>query len=157
MRLDLEDIELGPFLERLDSALRPVVERKRNRFRVETAGAPAVLRCDPTRLQQILGNLLGNAAKFTEDGTVTLRVDAEGEFSVFRVEDSGIGMTPEEQIKVFSEFVQADSSTTRKYGGTGLGLTLVQRLTEMLDGTVELESEPGSGTTVTIRVPTRHP
>jgi len=153
MRVEVEDIDLAPFLDRVDSALRPVVEQKGNRFHVENAGAPALLRSDPTRLQQILGNLLGNAAKFTEHGQVTLRAFSEPDFAVFEVADTGIGMTEEEQRKVFNEFVQADSSTTRKYGGTGLGLTLVQRLAAMLGGRVELTSTPGVGTCVTVRIP----
>jgi len=153
MQLDLEEVPMGPFLDQLDTALRPVVERKGNRFLVERRDAPAGLRTDSTRLQQILANLLGNAAKFTEDGTVTLRVAAVPDGTVFEVEDTGIGMTGEEQQKVFSEFVQADSSTTRKYGGTGLGLALVQRLTLMLGGSVHMASEPGVGTRVTIRIP----
>ena len=153
MQLELEELPLGAFLDQLDTALRPVVERKGNRFLVERQHAPGSLRTDSTRLQQILANLLGNAAKFTQGGTVTLRVAAAPDATLFEVEDTGIGMTQEEQQKVFSEFVQADSSTTRKYGGTGLGLALVQRLTHMLGGSVHMASEPGVGTRVTIRIP----
>lgn len=155
IHIEMEEIPLGPFLERLDSSLRPVVERKGNRFRVVLDGAPRILVSDSTRLQQILANLLGNAAKFTERGEVTLTASQERGLAVFTVEDTGIGMNPEEQRKVFGEFVQADSSTTRKYGGSGLGLTLVLRLTEMLQGTVDLESSPGVGTRVTVRIPAR--
>ncbi len=153
MRIDLEEIEVEPFLRNIDSSLRPVVERNGNVFRVNAEEAPGFITCDPTRLQQILANLLGNAAKFTAAGEVTLRAFREGDVVAFQVEDTGIGMTPEEQEKVFSEFVQADSSTTRKYGGTGLGLTLVQRLTGMLGGQVVMESARGVGTRVTVRLP----
>jgi signal transduction histidine kinase len=153
MNIDLEDIRMAPFLKVLDASLRPVVELKGNLFRVEDEGVPVILRCDATRLQQILANLLSNSAKFTERGQVTLRTFAEPGFAVFEVKDTGIGMNEEEQQKVFNEFVQADSSTTRRFGGTGLGLALVQRLTEMLGGDVHLESEPGLGTCVTIRIP----
>jgi signal transduction histidine kinase len=157
VNLTVEDLPLAPFLARIDAALRPVVERNGNRFQVEGLEAPPSMHTDPVRLQQILANLLGNAAKFTENGEVHLRVRREGAFVVFDVEDTGIGMTPEEQGRVFREFVQADSSTTRKYGGTGLGLTLVQRLTKLLGGEVGLESEPGVGTRVTIRIPAEFP
>ncbi|BDU71204.1 sensor histidine kinase [Mesoterricola silvestris] len=153
MKIEIRDLAMAPFLAGLDSALRPVVERNGNMFRVSSDGAPAVLATDPTRLQQILANLLSNAAKFTDNGSVVLTVSQEPGWVVFTVEDTGIGMTPEEQRRVFSEFVQADSSTTRKYGGTGLGLTLVQRLTEMLGGRVDLESEAGKGTRVRVRIP----
>jgi signal transduction histidine kinase/ligand-binding sensor domain-containing protein len=157
VNLALEDIPLGPFLDRVDGALRPVVERNGNRFQVDGQEAPPVLHTDPVRLQQILANLLSNAAKFTENGEVHLRVHREDAFAVFDVEDTGIGMTQEEQARVFREFVQADSSTTRKYGGTGLGLTLVQRLTGLLGGDVGLQSETGVGTRVTIRIPIENP
>jgi len=153
MRIEPEDVELAPFMVRLDGSLRPVVERKGNTFTLDLAGAPARVRTDPTRLLQILGNLLSNAAKFTEGGRVTLTARAEGGHLLLAVEDTGIGMTPEEQKKVFLEFVQADSSTTRKYGGTGLGLALVRRLTEMLGGSVDMDSAPGRGTRVTVRIP----
>jgi len=153
MQVDIQDLAVAPFLAALDSALRPVVERNGNMFHVADEGAPAVLATDSTRLQQILANLLGNAAKFTENGQVVLRASSEPGWALFAVEDTGIGMTPDEQKRVFSEFVQADSSTTRKYGGTGLGLTLVQRLTEMLGGRVDLDSAPGAGTRVRVRIP----
>ncbi len=157
MQLEIQDLAVAPFLASLDSALRPVVERNGNVFQVDGGNAPEVLATDSTRLQQILANLLGNAAKFTENGKVVLRVSTEPGWAVFAVEDTGIGMTPEEQKRVFSEFVQADSSTTRKYGGTGLGLTLVQRLTGMLGGKVELDSAPGAGTRVRVRLPLPSP
>jgi signal transduction histidine kinase len=155
IHIEMEEIALEPFLDRLDSSLRPVVERKSNQFVVRLQDAPRTLVSDSTRLQQILANLLGNAAKFTENGQVTLTASEEAHWVVFRVEDTGIGMTTEEQSKVFGEFVQADSSTTRKYGGTGLGLTLVLRLTELLRGRVDLHSSPGVGTRVTVRIPAR--
>ena len=153
MQVDIQELAVAPFLAGLDSALRPVVERNGNMFHVAFDGAPAVLATDSTRLQQILANLLGNAAKFTENGQVVLRASSEPGWALFAVEDTGIGMTPDEQKRVFSEFVQADSSTTRKYGGTGLGLTLVLRLTGMLGGRVDLDSAPGAGTRVRVRIP----
>ncbi|BDU75423.1 sensor histidine kinase [Mesoterricola sediminis] len=153
MRVEPEDIPFGAFIERLDGTFRPVVERQGNTFVLDLEGAPERIHTDPVRLLQILGNLVGNAAKFTENGRVTLRARRDGDGLLVEVEDTGIGMTSEEQAKVFQEFVQADSGTTRKYGGTGLGLALVRRLTGMLGGTVAMDSRPGEGTRVRIRIP----
>jgi signal transduction histidine kinase/CheY-like chemotaxis protein/HPt (histidine-containing phosphotransfer) domain-containing protein len=113
-------------------------------------GIPRLLRADPVRLRQVLTNLVGNAIKFTERGEVVLRVDlaaeAEGVAVVrFEIRDTGIGIPPEMQARIFDVFAQADSSTTRRYGGTGLGLTIAKQLVEMMGGTIGVESEPGGG------------
>ena len=105
---------------------------------------------DPVRLRQILVNLVGNAIKFTSSGGITVSVQRESQDSGhmmvrFTVQDSGIGIPPDRQKEIFSAFTQADSSTTRKYGGTGLGLTISRRLTELLGGRIWVESEPGKG------------
>jgi signal transduction histidine kinase len=105
---------------------------------------------DPVRLRQIIVNLVGNAVKFTDAGGVMLSVHREsqdaGRMLVrFTIKDTGIGIPPERQKEIFSPFTQADNSTTRKYGGTGLGLTISRRLTELLGGRIWLESEPGKG------------
>jgi signal transduction histidine kinase len=105
---------------------------------------------DPVRLRQIIVNLIGNAIKFTSVGGVTLSVQREsraddGMVLRFTVKDSGIGIPPERQKEIFSAFTQADSSTTRNYGGTGLGLTISRRLAELLGGQIWVESEPGKG------------
>src|ERR1019366_7060982 len=105
---------------------------------------------DPVRLRQIVVNLVGNALKFTNSGGVTLSVrqefqDAEHVTLRFSVKDTGIGIPPEKQKEIFSSFTQADNSVTRKYGGTGLGLTISRRLVEMLSGRIWVESEPGIG------------
>lgn len=157
MRLHVEEMELRPFLVDLVSTLRPVVEKKGNRFRAELSQAPAQIRTDGVRLRQILSNLLSNAGKFTERGDVTLEVGTAGSEIVFAVHDTGIGMSGEELQRVFQEFVQADTGTTRKYGGTGLGLALVRRFAELLGGRVEARSEPGVGTTFTVRLPAEGP
>ena len=115
------------------------------------------MRSDPTRLRQIILNLLGNACKFTEHGRVSLSVSRSRsngeEFISFRVADTGIGMTEQQLGKLFQEFSQADNSTTRKYGGTGLGLAISDRLCRMMGGTIEVESKLGVGTTFSMRVP----
>ncbi|QOL49063.1 PAS domain S-box protein [Massilia litorea] len=118
---------------------------------------PALLVGDPGRLAQIIVNLAGNALKFTRQGEVVVRVAGEpqgdaGTLLHISVADSGIGMSPEQQAHIFAAFAQADSSTTRQYGGTGLGLTIVSQLVALMDGTIRVESEPGKGTTFHLAV-----
>jgi PAS domain S-box-containing protein len=156
--LDLSKVEAGRmelFLERLGTG--PFVRQRGNALRVEIESAPAHLHTDATKLKQILLNLLGNAAKFTENGVVTLRVERhgaeDGERVRFRVIDTGIGMTPEQVERLFQPFTQADASTTRRYGGTGLGLTITRGFVELMGGTVEVRSEPGAGTEFMVELP----
>jgi adenylate cyclase len=114
------------------------------------------LTVDPMRLRQILLNLLSNACKFTKQGEVRLRVKrvVDGrDWIVIAVADTGIGMTPEQQAKLFEEFTQADSSTARQYGGTGLGLAITRKLARMMGGDVTVASEPGKGSVFTVRLP----
>ena len=101
----------------------------------------------------MIGNLLGNAVKFTESGSVRLDVRADGDGLVVRVADTGIGMSPDQVETVFESFRQADPSITRRYGGTGLGLAICRQLVELMDGTIEVASEPGHGTTFEVRLP----
>ncbi len=112
---------------------------------------PAALRGDPNRLRQVLTNLLSNALKFTQVGAVTLHITKQTETASqvqlrFSVRDTGIGLSSEARQRLFQSFTQADNSITRKYGGTGLGLTISKQLIELMDGTIEVESEPGQGT-----------
>ena len=117
------------------------------------------MRADQTKVRQILFNLLSNACKFTEAGTVSLTVRPEWKparstrLMVFEVTDTGIGMTDEQMGRLFQEFSQADASTARRYGGTGLGLALSRRLCRMMGGDVTLASTPGRGSTFTVRLP----
>jgi signal transduction histidine kinase/CheY-like chemotaxis protein len=168
--LDLSKIEAGKmevYLERFDVAamvesvrgtIQPLAEQKSNRLRIEVAEV-GTMQSDVTKLRQMLFNLLSNASKFTERGEIVLRAfrerHATGESIVFEVADTGIGMTPEQQAKLFQPFTQADASTTRRYGGTGLGLTITRRFAEMLGGEIHLQSEAGAGTTFTLRLPAR--
>lgn len=118
------------------------------------AQLPVLLSGDPTRIGQILNNLLSNAVKFTEQGEISVSLKAEkGEKFSIRVKDSGIGMSEEEQNQIFEAFTQANSSTNRKYGGTGLGLTITKKLVTLLGGTLSLESEPAKGTVFTVDLP----
>ena len=161
--LDFSKIEAGKLnLETVNFSLRESLAQTLRAFtlRAQQKGLQLDLQVDPhvvdlvagdpVRLRQILVNLLGNAIKFTGSGGVTLSVQRESQdrnyMTVrFTVKDSGIGIPPERQKEIFSAFTQADSSTTRKYGGTGLGLTISRRLTELLGGRIWVESEPGKG------------
>ena len=124
---------------------------------VKSSPLPAKIRTDPTRLLQCLINLVSNGIKFTEQGGVQVNVSLEqhGEerFIRFDVEDTGIGISPERQDAIYESFTQADGSTTRKFGGTGLGLTITKRLTALLGGSLSLRSEPGKGSVFTLSVP----
>ena len=112
---------------------------------------------DPVRVRQCLINLAGNALKFTETGHVFINVDVERirdkDFIRFDVEDTGVGIPQEKQAQIFEAFTQADSSTTRKYGGTGLGLTITRQLAGLLGGTLRLKSEVGKGSVFSLRIP----
>jgi len=122
---------------------------------VVRGAAPASIETDPTRLRQILMNLVGNAIKFTERGSVELRIEADGHRLRFEVRDTGIGMTDQQLATLFDAFTQADASMTRRYGGTGLGLSISRRLASMLGGDITVSSVPGQGSTFTLGLPLR--
>jgi signal transduction histidine kinase len=116
-----------------------------------------VLKSDRQKVKQIVLNLLSNALKFTPAGSVTIAAsyDPKGRTVAIAVQDTGVGIAPEDQAKVFEDFRQLDSSPARGYGGTGLGLSICRRLSQMLGGTIDLESVPGKGSTFTLRLPAR--
>lgn len=161
-RLDLERLELSTaeLIEGAVETLAPQAAAKGLALTASiAAGVPDRVVGDPVRLRQILFNLLGNAIKFTEKGSVRLVLeqgpatdDPAAVTLCLCVSDTGIGLTPEQQSRLFQPFVQADSSTTRRFGGTGLGLSIVRRLAEAMQGTVELQSEAGVGSTFTVTV-----
>jgi signal transduction histidine kinase len=115
------------------------------------------LKSDRQKVKQIVLNLLSNALKFTPAGSVTIAASHDGkrQLIAIAVQDTGVGIAPEDQAKVFEDFRQLDSSPARGYGGTGLGLSICRRLSQMLGGTIDLESEPGKGSTFTLRLPAR--
>jgi len=169
--LDLSKIEAGKmevYLERLDlkkaigdvkTIVDPMIAKNGNKLVIECSPDIGTLNTDLTKLKQCLINLLGNAAKFTKQGTVLLRLSRTSEdgrdLVRFDVTDSGIGMTPEQLGRLFQAFTQADSSTTRNFGGTGLGLTITRHFVIMLGGTIDVASAPGKGTTFSIVLPDR--
>ena len=149
-------MNLAPLIDEVIGTARQLAEQNKNRLVVESQENLGALTVDPMRLRQILLNLLSNACKFTKQGEVTLRVRkvVDGHNWIeFAVADTGIGMTPEQQAKLFEEFTQADSSTARQYGGTGLGLAITRKLARMMGGDVTVTSEPGKGSVFTVRLP----
>jgi CheY-like chemotaxis protein len=157
MDLYLEAFDVPTLVGDVVALVRPLVERNSNTLNVRWADGLGEMRADLTKVRQALFNLLSNASKFTEHGTVSLsvaRVTVGGVDSVtFAVADSGIGMSPEQMSKLFQAFTQADSSTTRKYGGTGLGLAISRHFCRMMGGDITVESGVGKGSTFTIRLP----
>jgi signal transduction histidine kinase/CheY-like chemotaxis protein len=153
-RLDLESIEFSTveLIEGVAETLAPQAAAKGLKLAAYVAaGVPERVTGDPLRLQQILFNLLGNAIKFTETGSVRLSLEtAGGQALCIKVADTGIGLSREQQSRLFQPFVQADSSTTRRFGGTGLGLSIVRRLAQAMQGGIDVESEPGKGATFTV-------
>ena len=137
--------------------IQPLVEKNANILEVHCEDSIGSIRADMTKVRQTLFNLLSNACKFTERGTITLDISHQTEHGQdwvsFSVADTGIGMTPEQMGKLFQPFSQADASTNRQYGGTGLGLVLSRRFCQMMGGDITLESEYGSGSTFTCKLP----
>ena len=167
--LDLSKIEAGKVelvaasfpvrrvVDDVRATVEPLVARRSNTLTVRCGDEVGSMHSDETRIRQVLFNLLSNASKFTERGIITLAVTRAGDTMVFAVSDTGIGMTPEQQGRLFEAFVQADSSITSKYGGTGLGLAISRRLCRLMGGDVEVASEIGRGTTFTVRLPVTAP
>ncbi|MBL8114250.1 MAG: hypothetical protein JNK60_15320 [Acidobacteria bacterium] len=158
MELHLTRFEVEPLVREVVEGLSTVATRGRNTLVVDFARGLDGMQADATRLRQVLINLLSNALKFTEQGEVRLTVEpataGSGEsFVNFRVEDTGIGMTPDQIARLFQPFVQASSNTVSRYGGTGLGLVLSRRFCQMMGGDIDVTSVPGRGTTFTAKVP----
>ncbi len=156
MELYLEDFDVRAMVDDVATTAKPLIDKNANRLVVRCPDDAGVMRGDLTKVRQMLLNLLSNASKFTSNGRIDLEVERppdDGQALVFRVRDTGIGMTPEQQQRVFEAFSQAEASTARRFGGTGLGLAISKRFCEMMGGGIALESEPGAGSTFTIRLP----
>jgi PAS domain S-box-containing protein len=154
-----EHFGISGLIHEVATTVQPLAARNGNTLEIVEGEGLGSMYTDITRMRQCLLNLLSNACKFTEQGTIRLEASREREPDfdrvVFRVRDSGIGMTPEQVGRLFQAFAQADVSTTRKYGGTGLGLSITRKICQLMGGEVSVESEPGVGSTFTIRVPAR--
>ena len=176
--LYLENFNVATMIEEVMITAQPLVEKKGNALALKTKGELGTMYADQPKVRQILLNLLSNAAKFTEKGVITIGIERiqnqkpkltkrkknndsnsgsnySSQILIFRVSDTGIGMTDEQLDQIFKPFTQADASTTRKYGGTGLGLTISQRLCEILGGEIRVESEDGKGSTFIVSLPER--
>ena len=169
--LDLSKIEAGKmtiFMETFDgpelvrevaATASPLAAQNGNTLNVRIGDGFGMIRADQTKVRQVLLNLLSNACKFTQHGTVTLDADVNRldklDWIVFRVCDTGIGMTPDQMAHLFEHFRQADASTTRKYGGTGLGLAISRTFCRMMGGDIAVVTEPGKGTTFRVELPAR--
>ena len=160
MDLFLEEFDVDTMLDDVVTTARPLVDRNANRLEVHRDEQLGRMHADLTKVRQMLLNLLSNACKFAEGGTITLdaqrRSDEEpfdGDAIVLSVSDTGIGMTAQQMDRLFEAFSQAEASTTSKYGGTGLGLAITRRFCEMMGGDVSVQSAPGEGTTFTVRLP----
>ncbi|MFL5457717.1 MAG: response regulator, partial [Myxococcales bacterium] len=171
MQIEPRDIALDDLQDFIVRNFRPVADQKNLALTVDIAeNVPTHIRTDPQRLQQVLKNLLANAFKFTEEGTVSVRVEAiqdrsrfeaptllsTGTVIGFHVQDTGIGIPHNKQKIIFEAFQQADGTTSRKYGGTGLGLSISREITRLLGGEIHVESAPGEGSTFSLYLPDRY-
>jgi two-component system, NtrC family, sensor kinase len=157
LELNPQTVELAPLIEEVVGTARQLAEQNKNRLLIEAPENLGTLTVDPMRLRQILLNLLSNAFKFTKNGEVTLRARkvANGrDWMELAVADTGIGMTAEQQAKLFEEFSQADATTAERFGGTGLGLAITRKLARMMGGDVTVMSKAGEGSVFTVRLPT---
>ncbi len=153
MELLAETFAVRPMLEDVLTTVQPLVAKNGNTLVLDCAADVGSMHTDLTRVRQVLLNLLSNASKFTEAGTITLRVRRVGASVEMAVADTGIGMTPEQLDRLFEAFTQAEASTTRRFGGTGLGLTISRRFCQMMGGDIAVTSAAGEGSTFTVRLP----
>jgi len=155
MTMFLEDFEVASLVRDVESIVRPLVEKNGNVFSIACPAEIGTMHGDLVKVRQVLFNLLSNAAKFTERGKIELNVrrDAGASTLQFAVRDSGIGITDEQRSRLFEAFSQADAETSRKYGGTGLGLALSRQFCLMMGGDITVESVSGVGSTFTVTLP----
>jgi signal transduction histidine kinase len=156
LELNPQTVQLRRLIDEVIGTAGQLAEQNKNRLVVDTQENLGALTVDAMRLRQILLNLLSNACKFTKAGEVRLaarKVSNGSNFVEFAVSDTGIGMTAEQQAKLFEEFSQADATTAQKFGGTGLGLAITRKLARMMGGDVTVTSEPGKGSVFTVRLP----
>lgn len=159
-RVEAGHVELAPepvlissLVDTVLSSLKPLAEANGNRLVLDVENDPGMVQIDPMRMRQILLNLVGNAIKFTRDGTVTVRVQRDQDDLSIAVIDTGIGMTEDQMGRIFKPFEQADRSITRRFGGTGLGLAICRQLIGLMQGEIEVASAPDRGSVFTVRLP----
>jgi len=159
LTMTLQEVNLREILQSLEIMTRRLIKERPIRFRVQVDAPTAQLETDAKKLQQILMYLLTNALKFTERGEIALRVrgviEADATFLEISVADTGIGISKRDQELIFEDFRQLDGSSTRKYGGTGLGLSLCRRLAQSLGGKITIDSEVGEGSVFSLMLPLR--
>jgi len=153
MKLYIEPLNLNEIVGNVVQLIRPLIEANNNVIQLDINIAFESIRTDALKFRQMLLNLLSNAAKFCKNGTIMLEMNSDKENLIIRVSDTGIGMSPSQIENLFQPFVQADASTTRQYGGTGLGLTITKQYCEMLQGKMSVMSEINRGTQFTLRFP----
>jgi signal transduction histidine kinase/CheY-like chemotaxis protein len=157
MEIYPESFDLSNLIEEVVTTVRPLAQKKKNKLEIIKQGLPDSMYSDSSRIRQILLNILGNSCKFTDAGEIYLTVSGKMVDGVkwvyFTIGDTGIGIEPDKIPRLFEEFVQADSSTTRKHGGTGLGLTISKRLAMLLGGDIQASSELGKGASFTVSIP----
>ena len=157
MVLHLETFEVSQVIEEMVTTLQPAAAKNGNSIHVHLADNVNMMRADITKVRQILFNLLSNACKFTDRGTVSVNVEQikveDRDWIQFQVRDTGIGISAKQKENLFQEFAQADASIARKYGGTGLGLAITHRFVQLMKGSIWVESETGQGAVFTVRLP----
>ncbi|MFN7924682.1 MAG: response regulator [Bryobacteraceae bacterium] len=153
MELYLETFPVDKMVQDVAAIIQPLAQKRTNKLVVSIGSSLGSMHADNTKVRQALFNLLSNACKFTEKGTVTLEAERQGDWFEFRVTDTGIGMTPEQSAKLFQAFTQADASISGKFGGTGLGLAISQHFCHMMGGNISVTSEAGKGTSFFVRLP----
>ncbi|HMA19368.1 MAG TPA: ATP-binding protein, partial [Gemmatimonadaceae bacterium] len=157
MELYLETFPIDGLIDDVVATIQPMVDKNSNKLTLERAPDLGMMRADQLKVRQALYNLVSNAAKFTHRGSITMKAERQrmddADWIVFRVTDTGIGLSPDKIVRLFQDFTQADASTTRKFGGTGLGLALTRRFCQMMGGDVTLRSTQGEGSTFTIKLP----
>ncbi len=157
MELYIESVDISGLVSNVAAVAHPLAAKSRNELRINCPPDIGTMRIDPTKVRQSLFNLLSNACKFTHDGFIELSIrrqkEGDTEHVLFSVKDNGIGISPQQMGNLFQAFAQADASTTRKFGGTGLGLALSRRLCQMMGGDITAQSAPGLGSEFVIRLP----
>jgi signal transduction histidine kinase len=151
--LDMKELQLPALLEEVKAETEGVWEQSSLTFVWHVADTLPLLRTDPGKLKMVLKNLLGNAVKFTEQGSIVVEAHGQQGGIAISVSDTGIGIPPEEMRNIFEPFLQVERAATRRYGGIGLGLHIVKRLLEMVGGTIEVQSRVGHGSTFRVWLP----